>query len=167
MALKPVTSNAERMKIFGYFKYNKKPNGEIQILGNWIKNNIVLIDIPQLKGVKGAPKSCDIYMHKKAAEAMKAMFAEWEAAGLLKYVLTWGGSFYPRMIRGSEKTLSNHSFGTAFDINVEWNPLGSKPATGKGTVRPLIEIANKHGFFWGGDYNKRLDGMHFEYSLTT
>jgi len=165
--LKPITTNAERMKVFGYFKYSKLDNGEVKILGGWIGKNIVKVNIPQLKNVKGAPKDCNIYVHKKAAEAIKAMFAEFETAGLLKYLLSWDGSFYPRMVRGSTKTLSNHTFGTAFDINARWNPLGVTPATGTGTVEPLVEIANKHGFFWGGDYIKRADPMHFEYCITT
>jgi hypothetical protein len=29
-------------------------------------------------------------------------------------------------------------------------------------VRELVPIANKHGFYWGGHYSKRADGMHFE-----
>jgi len=32
----------------------------------------------------------------------------------------------------------------------------------KGSVRELVPIANENGFFWGGHFNDRLDGMHFE-----
>ena len=63
--------------------------------------------------------------------------------------------------------LSNHAFGTAFDINVPFNPLGARPALiGKqGSVRELVPIANEHGFFWGGHFGKRPDGMHFEVAV--
>jgi hypothetical protein len=29
-------------------------------------------------------------------------------------------------------------------------------------VRELVPIANELGWYWGGHYRKRLDGMHFE-----
>jgi hypothetical protein len=32
----------------------------------------------------------------------------------------------------------------------------------KGSVRLLVPLANKFGFFWGGHYRNRKDGMHFE-----
>jgi hypothetical protein len=60
--------------------------------------------------------------------------------------------------------LSNHAFGSAFDINAKWNPLGHTPAlVGKeGAVRKLVPIANDYGFYWGGHFTSRKDGMHFE-----
>ncbi|MBP0649891.1 M15 family metallopeptidase, partial [Mycobacterium tuberculosis] len=52
----------------------------------------------------------------------------------------------------------------AFDINAEWNPLGVEPAAmgAKGCVRELVPIANRFGFYWGGHFSTRADGMHFE-----
>lgn len=91
------------------------------------------------------------------------MWAAWEQVGLLAHVLSYAGSFEPRFQRGST-TLSNHAFGTAFDINEPQNKMGTMPAlVGKpGGVRELVTIANEHGFFWGGHFKKRPDGMHFE-----
>jgi hypothetical protein len=42
--------------------------------------------------------------------------------------------------------------------------LGVHPARidQKGCVRELVEIAVDHGFYWGGWFPKRPDGMHFE-----
>jgi hypothetical protein len=34
-----------------------------------------------------------------------------------------------------------------------------------GSVRELVSIANEHGFFWGGHFDKRRDGMHFEVAV--
>jgi len=67
-------------------------------------------------------------------------------------------------VRGSRKTLSNHAYGTAFDINAGWNPMGRTPPVVKkeGSVRRLVETANVYGFYWGGHYPNRPDGMHFE-----
>ena len=78
-------------------------------------------------------------------------------------ILSYAGAFYPRFIRGSKTQLSNHSWGTAFDINVPQNGLGKKPAMiGEiGCVREIVPIANEYGLYWGGHFT-RMDGMHFE-----
>ncbi len=107
--------------------------------------------------------SKSVSFHKKGADALVAMFAAWEKAGLIGLILTWEGSFVPRFVRGSTRTLSNHAFGTAFDINAKWNAMGSRPALvgEKGCTRELVPIAHDHGFYWGGHFG-RPDGMHFE-----
>jgi hypothetical protein len=95
----------------------------------------------------------------------EALLEDWDRQGLLGLILTWDGDYYPRFIRGSRTNLSNHSYGSAFDINREYNRLGATPALAgeRGSVRELVQLANKHGFYWGGHYNHRKDGMHFEY----
>ena len=157
-----------RQDLFGKFNFEAAPfpgNPEnIRILGNWVANNIVNVKIPQLAGISGSSASGTIQFHRLAVPQLQAMWMEWENVGLIDRVLSFGGSFVPRFIRGSKIILSNHAFGTAFDINVAQNKLGTMPAlVGKmGCVRELVPIANKHGFFWGGHFKNRLDGMHFE-----
>jgi hypothetical protein len=146
-----------------------KADGLFSKFGNWTKQNIVTVNIPQLKGIKGAPTSSNIQFHRLAAQQVQAMFGAWEGAGLLDRILSclsWGGSYVPRLVRGGA-SLSNHAFGTAFDINVSCNRLGVQPALAgeEGSVRKLVPIANEHGFFWGGHYAKRTDGMHFEVAV--
>jgi len=60
--------------------------------------------------------------------------------------------------------ISNHAFGSAFDINVAYNPLGAEPVYPgqKGCVFDLVPLAHEHGFYWGGHFRNRRDGMHFE-----
>lgn len=75
----------------------------------------------------------------------------------------WGWCFRP--VRGSTDKLSNHSSGTAIDLNSTKHPLGKS-----GTFTPmqtaLIQaLAKKYGLTWGGQW-KRPDEMHFEISLT-
>ena len=163
---KPLTSTRERQQLFGRYNFTHKPipgNREnIIIHGNWERENIVKVNIPQLAGVQHAPRTGDIFFHRLAANQVSALFKEWEEAGLTDRILTWAGSFVPRLVRGG-RSLSNHAFGTAFDINVAWNGLGVRPALvgDKGSVRELVPIAHKHGFYWGGHFT-RHDGMHFE-----
>jgi len=75
----------------------------------------------------------------------------------------WGYCFRP--VRGSTDKLSNHSSGTAIDLNATKHPLGKS-----GTFTPmqtaLVQaLAKKYGLTWGGQW-KRPDEMHFEISLT-
>jgi hypothetical protein len=76
----------------------------------------------------------------------------------------WGYAY--RDVRGSTKTLSNHSSGTAIDLNATQHPLG-KAGTFPAEKVPMIRaLAKKYGLLWGGDYRNRKDEMHFEVTLT-
>lgn len=158
----------DREEMFGNFSYISSPTSNnpeaITIADNWAKDNIITVELKQLQGIKGAPSSCKVQVHKKLEGQIVSLFNAWESKCLTSHVKTWGGSWVPRFIRGSRTSLSNHSWGTAFDINVQWNMLGTVPALkGKdGSVRDLVGIALDHGFYWGGWFPNRPDGMHFE-----
>lgn len=157
-----------RIKLFGAFTYESAPvssNPEaIIIKGDWVAKNIKSVAIPQLKGLAGAPANLAVQINEKIADQTIKLFSAWESANLKDKIKTWGGSWVPRFIRGSRSTLSNHAWGTAFDINAQWNMLGSTPALkGQlGSTRELVQIAYEHGFYWGGWFPGRPDGMHFE-----
>jgi hypothetical protein len=75
----------------------------------------------------------------------------------------WGYCF--RNIRGDVGKLSNHSSGTAIDLNATKHPLG-KIGTFPNEKVPMIRaLAKKYGLIWGGDYKNRKDEMHFEIAL--
>lgn len=158
----------ERQKLFGYFSYIHSPvpgNPEaIKITNSWAVDNIKAVQIPQLAGISGASNTGIVQLHTKIANQTVDLFQAWEDAGLKDRILSWGGSWVPRFIRGSRTSLSNHAWGTAFDINAQWNGLGMKPAdiNEKGCVKELVMIAADHGFYWGGWFSNRPDGMHFE-----
>jgi lysozyme family protein len=161
----PLVTNDDRAKIFGRFSYVAAPTGDnpeaIRVTDGWDTKNIVNVPIPQMakRGLgSGMP------FHRLGAAQLQLMWKQWEDAGLLDRVLEFDGSYAPRFVRGSSSSLSNHAFGCAFDINYEWNQLGVTPALAgdKGSVRELVPIANECGFFWGGHYAGRKDGMHFE-----
>ena len=158
---KPLSSSQMEQK-FGKIEFKVNPDGSSVTITNNFKNNLVTLVIPQLK--KLPPYKTDkITVHSKAANQFKSLFEEWDKAGLIDRLLTYDGSFNPRLIRGSKTTLSTHAYGIAIDFNYPWNKLGAKPATmdEKGCVYELVKIANQLGFYWGGHFT-RLDGMHFE-----
>jgi hypothetical protein len=162
----PFLGNDQRMKVFGAFKWVHKPepgNREnIEILGDWEERNIVRVSIPQLVKL-GFDKPRPF--HRMVADKVVALWDDWEKEGVVEDIISYEGDFFPRLIRGSSTSLSNHSFGTAFDVNAAQNGLGRTPAKPgqKGCLYRLVPIMHKHGFYWGGHFS-RLDGMHIESS---
>jgi hypothetical protein len=76
----------------------------------------------------------------------------------------WGYCF--RNVRGTSDKLSNHSSGTAIDLNASSHQLG-KVGTFPNEKVPMIRaLAKKYGLRWGGDYKSRADEMHFEIDLS-
>ena len=76
----------------------------------------------------------------------------------------WGYCF--RQVRGSTDNLSNHSSGTAIDLNATQHPLGKVGTFPIEKVPMIRALAKKYGLIWGGDYRNRKDEMHFEIALT-
>ena len=75
----------------------------------------------------------------------------------------WGYCY--REIRGSQTVLSNHSSGTAIDLNATKHPLGSAGTFSTVQVALIQALCKKYGMRWGGNYKGRKDEMHFEISL--
>lgn len=154
-------SKSKRKQLFGSFAFKAAPTARnreaIKIVDGWARKNIVRVELP------GIDRRCRF--HKLVAPQLEGLFVAWGRAGLIDLVVSFNGAYVPRYVRGSRKNLSNHSWGTAFDINARvGNRLGMIPALKgePGSVRELVPLANKFGFFWGGHYSRRKDGMHFE-----
>lgn len=73
----------------------------------------------------------------------------------------WGHNY--RAIEGS-RTLSNHSSGTAIDLNAPKHPLGRANTFSAPQVKAIRKILDfcEGVVRWGGDYRGRKDDMHFE-----
>jgi hypothetical protein len=162
----PITGNLNREKLFGKIEFTPRPtktNPEgILITNDFESKNIVRVNLPALsKATNG--KFSVMRWHKECEYQLVKLFERLEKENLHTKILSYAGAFYPRFIRGSRTQLSNHSWGTAFDVNVAQNGLGKKPAMIGiiGCVREIVPIANEHGFYWGGHFG-RMDGMHFE-----
>ena len=91
---------------------------------------------------------------REAAPQFAALFAKWEAADLLHLIMSFEGCFVPRYKRGLTRPplpnaghgikkstdadagrLSNHAFGSAFDINFTDNQLGTSPRSAGSAAR--------------------------------
>lgn len=169
-------SHTERVQLFGAFTFKHAPTSgnpeRVDINDKWEREHLISVQVPQL-GMK------KVRIHRKVADAFLELFLAWDRAGLMGKVLSFDGAYAPRFKRFSGTAqerikaasnanaydLSNHAWGSAFDINAGWNRLGRQPADiGEvGTVRPLVGIAYELGWFWGGHFLSRPDGMHFEF----
>lgn len=166
-------SHEDRQRLFGKLTWKSKVGGqpgEIELDRAWVKANLVTIKIPFAGNSSSglSPNTRAITVHKLAAKPTLALWEAWRDAGYLPLVLTFNGSWVARMKRGKEGSqravdLSNHSWGTAFDICAPWNRLGQRGARlgMTGSVELLVPLALEHGFAWGG-YFSTEDSMHFE-----
>jgi hypothetical protein len=162
---------ANREATFGRFAYVAAPVSQepdaIRITDGWDKAHLGAMALPELAQVRKMASST-ITFYRPAHAQLRSLFASWRRAGLLPVIKTWDGAYNPRYMRKAShvrKNLSNHAWGTAFDINASLNRLGQPPAALRtpGCVFELVEIAHQHGFYWGGHFRgSRPDGMHFE-----
>lgn len=181
-------NNSQRCRRFGKFRFHHSPTPtdpeHVRIEPGWAEGNIRQVWVPQLRR--------NVSVNHLVAEPFLALWAEWERLGLLGgsetpgvraegrgLVLSFNGAWVPRFKRTAgtwtERRaaaakrglagLSNHAWGTAFDLNAAWNGLGrTPPALGAtGSVRELVPAAEALGWFWGGNFRARPDGMHFEW----
>jgi hypothetical protein len=108
-----------------------------------------------------------------AADALRAVSADLikvfaQKPELRVYVEKLAGTFNWRKIAGTER-LSNHSFGTAIDLNLakaaywRWQSAAQlETFSRKIWPNEIVETFERHGFIWGGKW-WHFDTMHFEY----
>ena len=99
-----------------------------------------------------------VTVHAAAAASFKGFLDELEGTG---YRIDSLGGHNHRAIRGSNR-LSQHAYGNAIDINPDRNPMGNRLIT---DLPPNVSaMAARHGLSWGGDWKRRKDAMHFEWT---
>lgn len=133
----------------------------------WQSKNLIQVVAPWQMFYDGKPIK-GIQFHKKAAPALKATLQDiWDhyrdidaihAVGMHNF----SGSYNYRPIRGSSR-LSTHAFGAGIDFDAARNPMTTNKAM-KYPIEPVVQFFKAHGAWWGGDFNSRRDGMHFQWA---
>jgi hypothetical protein len=143
----------------------------------------------------GAPSTGRLVVHADVADAVVAVFAQLYAQRFpiarMEPVEAFGGSDDASMAADNTSAFncrattggsgfSEHSYGTAIDLNPVENPYvkGSTvlPAAGRAFVDrrpgrgvvlagdPVVRTFADHGFSWGGDWSSLKDYQHFSVS---
>lgn len=106
-----------------------------------------------------------VRVHELAAESLKAIAAELEAAELLGSIVSIVG-YQPRLVRNVDGSnapnLSAHAYGAAVDVNHDANPQGTLGTEQQAELAPFFE---RHGWFWGR-YFGVPDPHHFAFQGT-
>lgn len=143
-------------RIYGSFKWTELSKGNIDIDDTWERDNIVV-----LRNV--CKTGCNIQLHRLVAPLFEVCLAE-AIKRVPKYKVRMLGGFVPRHQRGDPKLpLSTHSWGCAFDVNWDKNPMGSKLVTD--LPDEWVGAFTEQGWDWGGAWkSKVVDAMHFQYA---
>ncbi len=133
----------------GVYRYTVLGGGHIAPDPAWVRTHITTEVVPILGAV-----TCN----KLLFPQLKAALQDVIDRGLQDEIHPdeYAGCYYPRFIAGSN-TLSNHAFGLALDLNVPGNQRGTVGEMDRG----VVQIFQKWGFTWGGDW-AYTDPMHFE-----
>ena len=137
--------------IIGTMNYKILDDGFIKPEQAWVDSNITTATVPIIG---------EVTCHRLMIPQLQAALSEIEGRGLGGELRPgdYGGCYVPRFIdRNPDLPLSMHAFGLAVDFNVSTNQLGTE-----GDMNPeIVEIFERWGFVWGGDWS-RPDPMHFE-----
>ena len=135
--------------VVGQFNYQVLGGGRVLPDPAWTASHISTRTMPII-----GPMTCNTAMFPQLEAALREIVDEGLSSTI--HPDEYAGCYYPRFIANTS-SLSNHSFGVAFDINV--------PGNQRGTVgeidRRVVAIFERWGFTWGGRW-RWTDPMHFE-----
>ena len=123
----------------------------------------IKVDIINEQGVR---TNMNLTVHKGVADDVKKIFKEIADIGFICIASQCGGYNYRKVTGGS--SLSQHSYGTAIDINWDYNPYSKnsnyKCPESKYKITPnVVNIFANYGWSWGGNWTTPKDYMHFTY----
>ncbi len=105
-----------------------------------------------------------VSMLRPAVDSMRNVFEKIKAVDADLYArIATAGALCVRRIRGSQNSVSSHSFGLAVDLNID----GVLDTLGDGRTQLgltiIADFFQAEGWFWGASFS-REDSMHFEVS---
>lgn len=140
---------------YGSFTYHELSGGNVQLDGSWEADNLVT-----LRNVCGT--GLNIRLH----HLVVPLFQEGLTAAMKvapDYAVRMLGGFCPRhQLHDATKPLSVHSWGAAFDVNWDKNPVGHVLVTDLPSA--FVSAFTSRGWDWGGSWKHSKDAMHFQYA---
>lgn len=141
---------------YGTFKYTELGKGNVDIDDVWELDNIV-----RVRNVCGTMFS--IQLHRLVIPLFEDAFraAMTAAPG---YVIKKLGGYCPRhKMHDPKRGLSIHSWGAAFDVNWDENPVSDHLITDLPSA--FVKAFTDRGWDWGGNWHSSKDSMHFQFAV--
>ncbi|MDU9006176.1 M15 family metallopeptidase [Sedimentitalea todarodis] len=105
-----------------------------------------------------------VQMLKPAAESLRRVFENVRRADPDLYArINTSGSLCVRRIRGTQSSLSTHSYGLALDLNIDGHLDNFTDGKTQLGLTILADFFHEEGWVWGAGF-RREDSMHFEIS---
>ena len=139
---------------YGDFTYTELSKGEVDISDTWERDNLVV-----LRNVCGTGLS--IQLHRLVAPIFEVCLEEAIKRVPGYKVRMLGGHSARHMMHDPTRPLSMHSWGCAFDVNWDLNPVAGTLITD--IPADWRQAFTEQGWAWGGNWKKPVDSMHFEY----
>jgi hypothetical protein len=156
--LKTPVGLAEVIRTFGDIHKYIKEDGTLD--PSWEREKIVRIPLPAPLDFGGSTtKVTRITSHTLLANILSETLSEVHKAGLWRELSPYGGGFVFRPQRAGT-AISMHAWGIAWDFDPPNNKMGTKGDMAAEVVR----IFESKGFFWGGNFKRRTDPMHFQFA---
>lgn len=139
---------------YGDFTFHEQSGGNVTIDGSWMHDNLVV-----LHNVSNTGKS--IQLHRLVAPLFEACLTEALKRCPTYQIRLMGGHCARHQLHDPKNPLSIHSWGAAFDLNWDSNPLGvPKSDFPPEFIAAFTEQGWEHGIGF-----KVPDAMHFQYAL--
>lgn len=105
-----------------------------------------------------------VQMLKPAADSLRRVFENVRRADPDLYArINTSGSLCVRRIRGTQSSLSTHSYGLALDLNIDGHLDNFTDGKTQLGLTILADFFHEEGWVWGAGF-RREDSMHFEIS---
>ena len=147
-------------RFYGGFRYEELSGGNVRIIGDWERDNIVLIKVK----ARGS-KYKKVQVHRKIStmleDLMEVIFETYPSYPIIQL----GGFCARHKMHDPRRGLSPHSWGCAIDLNWDTNPVSKKLISDFPTGLP--EIFEGAGWNWGGRWKGTKDAMHFQFTEGT
>jgi len=142
-------------KTYGDFKYTELAKAEVKIEGTWEHDNLVVLRNVCKTGLA-------IQLHKLVAPIFEVCLADAIKRVPQYKIRMLGGHSARHMMHDTKRPLSTHSWGCAFDVNWDTNPVASTLITDL----PMDWLAAfiEQGWNWGGSWQGQKDAMHLQYA---
>lgn len=149
----PPINMAEVKSRYGAFTYHEQSGGNVLIDGSWMHDNLVVLHNVANTGL-------NIQLHRLIAPLFEVCLQSAVQAAPDYKIRMMGGHCARHQLHDPKNPLSIHSWGAAFDLNWDTNPLGKRACDMPPEfIKAFTDQGWEHGLHFA-----EADAMHFQYA---